>query len=337
VNTGDDMANISDVAKLSGFSKTTVSRVINGSPLVKPEKRARILQAMEELGYTPNPSARKLRGSVTTTIGVLVPRLVNPFFAELVDKIEQEAQRHGYNVLISQSNEEPGKELSFLNLLKTKQVDGLILTAVVNEWENILPYLKYGPIVVCNEQIDQTDVAVVRPDQAKGTSLGVQHLIEQGHSQIGYCTGGDFSEKSKGRDRNIAFLKILKKAHLPFHEDWIFTHRHTISDGKDVFKEWFKLSNRPTALFANSDEVACGIILAAKEHGINIPKELAVVGFDDQPIAEIITPSLTTIHQPIQQMAKQAVHCLLQQLSPEDFSLEKMDSLDMKLIIRQST
>jgi len=259
VNTGDDMANISDVAKLSGFSKTTVSRVINGSPLVKPEKRARILQAMEELGYTPNPSARKLRGSVTTTIGVLVPRLVNPFFAELVDKIEQEAQRHGYNVLISQSY------------------------------------------------------------------------------QIGYCTGGDFSEKSKGRDRNIAFLKILKKAHLPFHEDWIFTHRHTISDGKDVFKEWFKLSNRPTALFANSDEVACGIILAAKEHGINIPKELAVVGFDDQPIAEIITPSLTTIHQPIQQMGKQAVHCLLQQLSPEDFSLEKMDSLDMKLIIRQST
>jgi len=331
------MATINDVAKLSGLSKTTVSRVINGSPLVKPEKRARVLQAMKDLGYTPNPSARRLRGSITTTIGVLVPRLTNPFFAGLVDTIEREAQRYGYRVLISQSNEEAEKEKTFLDLLKTKQIDGVILTSVINDWSDVVPYLSYGPIVLCNEQIDQTDIPVIRPDQEYGAYLGAQHLVNKGHERIGYCTGGDFSPTSKGRDRNQGFKSALREADVTLNPNWVFTHRHTIEDGKVVFQEWSRLRERPSAIFANSDEVACGIILAAKETGIRIPEDLAVIGFDDQPIAQIIDPPLTTIHQPVQGMGQRAVLSLLRQLSPEESEIKDLFPLDMELVVRQST
>jgi DNA-binding LacI/PurR family transcriptional regulator len=332
------VATISDVVKLSGLSKTTVSRVINNHPYVSKEKREAVLNAMKELGYVPNPSARRLRGQLTTTIGVIVPRIVNPFFSYLVNAIEQAAFQKGYQVLISQSNEDKNKELAFLNLLKTKQVDGIIMTSIENEWETIKPYKDFGPLLFCNEYLNEANVPIIRLDQCKGAYIGVKHLIERGHKKIAYCTGGLFAEDGKDKDRNQGYQKALKEAGITVNPKWVFVNQHTIEDGKQVIKQILAMDegDRPTAVFTGSDEIASGMMIEAKEHGITIPGDLAIIGFDDQPLAEMLDPKLTTIRQPVNEMGEKAVEVIIDMLSNLEAEVENYE-LPIELVVRQST
>jgi LacI family transcriptional regulator len=330
------VATISDVAKLSGLSKTTVSRVINNHPYVSDKKRELVLNAMKELGYTPNPSARRLRGQLTTTIGVIVPRIVNPFFSYLVNSIEQAAFKMGYQVLIGQSYEDKEKELAFLNLLKTKQVDGIIMTSIENDWDTIESYREYGSILLCNDYVNQSEVPMIRLDQTKGAYLGVKHLIEKGHKKIAYCTGGLFDEHGKGKDRNQGFQKALHEAGIKINPQWIFVDQHTIEDGKQVMKQILEMDDRPTAIFTGSDEVACGIMIQAKELGLSVPSELAIIGFDDQPIAEILDPKLTTIRQPVDLMGEKSIEVMIEMLENPELEIQNYE-LPIELIVRQST
>lgn len=330
------MATISDVAKLSGLSKTTVSRVINNHPYVSDKKRALVHEAMNTLGYSPNPAARRLRGQLTTTIGVIVPRIVNPFFAHLINAIEQAAYQKGYQVLIFQSYEDKEKELAFLNLLKTKQVDGVILTSIENNWDLIAAYHQYGPLMLCNDYVNQELIPMIRLDQAKGAFLGIEHLIKKGHKKIAYCTGGLFDDEGKGKDRNQGFQKAMTEANIKVNPHWIFIDQHTIDDGKDVLNQLLKMKDRPTAIFTGSDEVATGIIIEAKERGLKIPADLAVVGFDDQPIAEIVEPNLTTIRQPVDLMGEKAIEGMIQMLENPPVKPEN-EQLPIELVVRKST
>jgi DNA-binding LacI/PurR family transcriptional regulator len=330
------MATISDVAKLSGLSKTTVSRVINNHPYVSDRKRELVHQAMKELGYTPNPAARRLRGQLTTTIGVIVPRIVNPFFAYLVDSIEQAAYKKGHQVLICQSNEDKDKELAFMDLLKTKQVDGIIMTSIENEWEMIRSYKEYGVILLCNDYVNDASVPMIRLDQAKGAYLGIQHLLEKGHHKIAYCTGGLFDEEGKGKDRNHGFQKAMNHAGVKVNPKWIFVDQHTIEDGRSVLKQILEMKDRPTAVFTGSDEVAAGVMMEAKQQGLLIPDDLAIIGFDDQPLAEILDPKLTTIRQPVDQMGDKSIEIMIEMLENPEMEIQNVE-LPIELIIRQST
>ncbi|WP_411343153.1 LacI family DNA-binding transcriptional regulator [Paenibacillus sp. WLX1005] len=330
------MVNIIDVARHAGVSKTTVSRVINNYPHISPDKRRQVMEAMEELGFVPNPSARKLRGQVPTTIAVIVPKIVNPFFAYLVDAIEQEGQRHGYQTLICQTNEKKDKELSYLDLLKNKQADGIIMASIENEWSEIEPYTQYGPIVLCNEYVNQNDVPTIRADQYEGTYAAMRHLIDRGHRKIMYCTGGLFTDYGKDKDRNQAYQKALQEAGIAVDPAWILIDRHTIQDGKQVMQTILDMPDRPTAVFTGSDEIASGLMMAARQAGMRIPDDLAIIGFDDQPIAEVLSPSLSTIRQPIPAMGKHAVQMLLQLINQEPLS-KPLCKLPVELIIREST
>ncbi|MDR4950331.1 LacI family DNA-binding transcriptional regulator [Neobacillus cucumis] len=330
------MSTISDVAKLSGLSKTTVSRVLNNHPYVSEDKKKKVLKAMKELGYSPNPAARRLRGQLTTTIGVIVPRIVNPFFSYLVNAIEQTAFTQGYQVLICQSNEDKEKELAFLNLLKTKQIDGIVMTSLENDWGIIEQYTEYGPIVLCNEYLNNPDVPIVRIDQNKGAYIGINHLIQQGHRKIAYCTGGLFDEQGKDKDRNQGFQKALKEAGIMINPKWIFVNQHTIEDGKRVINQILEMDDRPTAVFTGSDEVAGGMMIKAKEHGLNIPDDIAIIGFDDQPIAELLDPQLTTIRQPVNQMGEKAVEVIIDLLNNPEKRISSYE-LPIELVIRKST
>lgn len=330
------MPTIYDVAKLSGLSKTTVSRVINNHSYVSEEKKNRVLKAMKELNYTPNPSARKLRGQVTTTIGVIVPRIINPFFSYLVDSIEQVAYKKGYHVLIFQSNEDKEKELAFLNLLKTKQVDGIIMTSIENDWSLIEPFTEYGPILLCNEYVNNANVPIVRLNQYKGAYIGVKHLLEKGHRKIGYCTGGLFAEEGKDKDRNQGYQKALQEAGIQPDPKWIFVNQHSIEDGKQVVKKILSMEDRPTAIFTGSDEIAGGMMIEAKESGLSIPNDLAIIGFDDQPLAQMLDPKLTTIRQPIDQMGIKAMEILIDMLNDSESKVETFE-LPIELVVRSST
>ncbi|QFY74359.1 LacI family transcriptional regulator [Priestia megaterium] len=330
------MPTIYDVAKLSGLSKTTVSRVINNHSYVSEEKKNRVLKAMKELNYTPNPSARKLRGQVTTTIGVIVPRIINPFFSYLVDSIEQVAYKKDYHVLIFQSNEDKEKELAFLNLLKTKQVDGIIMTSIENDWSLIEPFTEYGPILLCNEYVNNANVPIVRLNQYKGAYIGVKHLLEKGHRKIGYCTGGLFAEEGKDKDRNQGYQKALQEAGIQPDPKWIFVNQHSIEDGKQVVKKILSMEDRPTAIFTGSDEIAGGMMIEAKESGLSIPNDLAIIGFDDQPLAQMLDPKLTTIRQPIDQMGIKAMEILIDMLNDSESTVETFE-LPIELVVRSST
>ncbi|WP_281426463.1 LacI family DNA-binding transcriptional regulator [Paenibacillus sophorae] len=330
------MTTIIDVARLAGVSKTTVSRVINNYPHISPDKKNQVLKAMEQLGFTPNPSARRLRGQLATTIAVVVPKIVNPFFSYLVDAIEQVGYRNGYQTLICQTNEDKEKELSYLNLLKTKQADGIIMTSIENDWAEIEPYTEFGPIVLCNEYINKTDVPMIRVDQYQGTYIAVKHLIERGHRKIAYCTGGLFTDFGKDKDRNQGYQKALEEAGIQVNPSWILVDKHTIEDGKQVMQLLMEMKDRPTAVFAGSDEIAGGLMMAAKKAGLRIPDDLAIIGFDDQPIAEVLDPGLTTIRQPIAQMGKKAGEILLAMLN-ESCPNPAVYELPVELIVREST
>ncbi|MBG9812066.1 LacI family transcriptional regulator [Bacillus endophyticus] len=330
------MPTIKDVAQLSGISKTTVSRVINNKGYVSEEKKALVLKAMEELEYYPNLAARRLRGQLTTTIGVIVPKITNPFFSYLVDAIEEAAYEKGYQVLIFQSNEDPKKELTFLNLLKTKQVDGVIMTSVENDWTKVKSFIKHGPIVFCNVYIEKSTVPTVRLNQYQGTYDGIKHLIERGHRKIAYCTGGFFKKEGKGKERNQGYQKALEEAGISINLNWIFVNQHSIEDGKQVLRKILEMEEKPTAVFTGSDEVASGMVAEASVHGIRIPDDLAIMGFDDQPIARVVSPKLTTIKQPVDRLGEKAVEIIIDELNNAQ-SLDQYYELPIELIIRQST
>ncbi|WP_046175535.1 LacI family DNA-binding transcriptional regulator [Domibacillus indicus] len=330
------MATILDVAKRAGLSKTTVSRVINNQAHVSEEKRALVLQAMKELDYHPNPAARRLRGQLTMTIGVVVPAVTDPFFASLIAAVEQTAYEKGYKTMICQSSGDKEKERLFLNLLKTKQADGMIIGALENDWKDVQPFTKHGPIVLCNEDISEPSVPVIKFDQLSGTYTGIKHLIQQGHQKIGYCTGALFAEKGRDKDRNQGYQKAMAEAGLSINPAWIFVDRHTAEDGKQLLTHVMNMEDRPTAVFTGSDDIAAGMITQANEQGVRVPEDLAIMGFGNQPVAQWITPALTTIQQPADGMGRKSTQVILELLHNNQAGMEPYE-LASDIIIRKST
>ncbi|QAS51675.1 LacI family DNA-binding transcriptional regulator [Halobacillus litoralis] len=329
------MATIEDVAKLAGLSRTTVSRVINDQPYVTEEKRQRIIQAMNDLGYVPNSSARRLRSQRTETIAVLLPRLTNPFFGNLIEAMEEKASEWGYQVIVCQTHDSKKKEMDYLQLLKTKQVDGIIMASLVNDWEVVEPYLESGPIVFCNEYMDESCIPMVHMDHKQAAYEATVHLLEQGCKQIAYVTGGPESHLSK--ERRKGFTSALSEYNLPFIEDMTIDWAMDVSDGQKVFHMISNEFTQVDGIFTGSDEVAAGLIYEAASSDWRIPDDLAVVGFDNQMLSLLMVPSVTTIEQPVKQMADKTVEVLIQQLlHPGTLPAQKY-VFPHQLLIRNST
>ncbi|MDR7071174.1 LacI family DNA-binding transcriptional regulator [Fictibacillus barbaricus] len=328
------MATIQDVAKLAGLSRTTVSRVINRHPYVTEEKKKLVTKAMQELNYVPNSSARRLRRQQTETIAVYVPRITNPFFSHLVEVMEKEAAKKGYQLILCQTQYKKEQERNFLELLKTKQVDGLILTSIENDWSQFEPYLTFGPIVVCNEYSDEAQVPSVFLNQIEGSYLGTKHLIDRGYTKLGYCAGNHKSSRIS-KDRKIGFLKALEDAGIEMKNEWFFNKAYSVQDGFEVFEAVIKMDNPPEAIFTGSDEVAAGIAKAAKDAGWKVPEDIAIIGFDNQPLAELM--DLTTVEQPIERIARHAMELMVEAIKVKKPLNRKEIILPFQLIKRSST
>ncbi|TSB45685.1 LacI family DNA-binding transcriptional regulator [Alkalicoccobacillus porphyridii] len=311
------MATIKDVAKLSGISRSTVSRVINNHPYVNDEKRSRVKQAMKELGYFPNSSAQRLRGSKTRTIAVLISRIVNPFFSGLVDAMDEVATESGYQLILCNTRGSRERELKYLDLLKTKQVDGVILASVENNWEDIKPYLGYGPIVSCNEYTAQTDIPSFKINHYEATFQAIIHFIKNGRKKIAFCCGDEPIGSDLGVDREKGFFQALSEHDLLFQDEWYFKNVSSVEDGRGVLKRIEKMDDRPDAIFTGSDEVAMGIIAQSQLSSIIVPQDLSVIGFDDQQMSGVLKPGLTTIKQPIKQMGRETMTYMLQILNKQ--------------------
>lgn len=337
------MATISDVAKASGLSVSTVSRVINNKPHVAEAKRQRVLEAMDQLGYAPLQAARQMRGSGSGNIAVAVPTITNPFFAKLVDSIEKTCRADGYRTLIVQTKGEVDGEIGALELLRMQHADGLVLCAIENEWDKILSYATYGALAVCNEYNDDDSVSMVFARQYEGFFGATQYLMGRGHKKIAYCTGSrHFGERPTGAnlntDRYNGYLGALKSRGVTANPDWLFERVSTMEDGRAVVRRILAMFERPDAIIAGSDEAAAGIELEAQHCRIRVPEDLAIIGVDDQPIASVLPVPLTTIRQPSEEEGVLVAKDLIRQLTDTDGtpSTPARHALSLELVVRSS-
>ncbi|RRN73893.1 LacI family DNA-binding transcriptional regulator [Peribacillus simplex] len=329
------MTKLSEVAKLCNVSKTTVSRVLNNHPYVSKEKREQILKVIKELDYVPSSLARNFRTNKTKTIAILVPRFDHPFFAQLIKGVSLAALENDYKVLIFQTFYDSKNELDVMERLKNREVDGVILGALENEWNLIEPYLTYGPILLCNEYHYSAPIPIIGYDELEATYKAVDHLIKKGHKKIGFCYDTSYSQAQS--QRKEGFLKALADNNLLHNEDWIFGHGFNIEDGFRICDEIFKLKEKPTALFTGNDQVAAGIIKRATALDYKIPEYLAIVGYDNQSICQVTTPTITTIDIPIMELGQRSAIELIKYLN-NDLELKRdVIKLPAKLKIREST
>lgn len=298
------MSTIKDIAKLAGVSITTVSRVLNNHPYVKDEKRRKVLQVIEELNYQQNMNAIHLVKGKTFMVGVVLPYADHPYFQSIVGGIIKAATSSEIAVLLCPTNYSQIDEIKYLEMMKRKQIDGVIICSRANTWEVILPFAEYGPLVAC-ELVEELPCAYT--DHFDAFSSALNFLIKEGHKTIGYSVARENSNSSKAR--LSAYHDVLEKNNLPINESFIFPDCIDIEDGKRIVKELVQLKDRPTALLVNGDEVAAGILLQAKKEGLNVPADLSVIGFDNQPFSEAL--ELTTIDQHLNEIGKKAFDLFL--------------------------
>ncbi|WP_413522949.1 LacI family DNA-binding transcriptional regulator [Lactococcus raffinolactis] len=326
------MTKISDVAEKTGYSITTISRAINDHPYVSDKTKKKIFDAMKELDYYPNNVAQQLRGKGTKLIGVIISFVINPFFTYLVDAIEKAAYQVGYQIVILQTLEEPEREKKFIEMLKKRQLDGLIMTSLDDDSPEVLKLIEAGKIVVCNRYLGEQNIPLIHVDEKKATYEATYYLLSKGHRKIGYVTGNRGSMLPVD-PRFEGYVQALKEFDIEPNSNYIFPRRLTISDGKSTLTDVLALGEeRPDALLVISDEVASGILSQCHLLNIKVPETLAIIGFDDQPIAEALYPGLTTVRQPIKEMGEYVAALIIANIEHREHP--KRPELNTKLIIR---
>lgn len=331
------MATIKDVAKRADLSVSTVSRYLNQHPYISDDKKKRIKAAMEELNYTPSSIATQLRSKKGTMIGILVSRITNPFFSYLVDAIEKQAKEHGYNVLIMQTYDDSDAEMKMLEMLKQSVINGLIMCSVEGDAKIIEDYQTFGPIVFCNEQLPEAAVPQVITNQEQATYEAIQFLIKKNYQKIAYCTGGTLTTKGHGKTRTQGFERAMLEQKLAIKKEWIFQQVHTIEDGHQVAKQLIELpeSNRPDAIFTNSDEVAMGILEYTLQQKLQVPEDIAIMGFDNQPFTSLLAVPLTTINQPVAALGAESTKLLISLIEETTYQVDQ-SQLELTLVQRKS-
>lgn len=322
--------------RLAVVSKSTVSRVLNESSNVDEETRKKVLQAIKELKYKPNSFARNFRNRETKLIAVVIPNISNAFLGKLVQGMEDVAVKNGYNIILCNTGENADREIQYVSMLEQKQVDGIILTALRNPLEMIKPYLKYGPIILASEYLDDDFLPSVCIDNIAAAQKATEYLIKSGHERIAFINGP--KNIILCRDRKTGYINVINNNGLSVCDYLIQHNDFTIEGGYKSTERLLKLTDRPTAIFVANDEMAVGAVKSLQKHGLNAPKDMAVIGFDNVPVSTVVEPNLTTIDQPIYKIGFEAVNLLITCLRSGIDSIEhRRITLKTKLCIRQSS
>lgn len=329
------MVTIQDVAARAGVSSTTVSHVVNKTRPVSTELAARVAQAMAELGYQPNALARSLRRKRTHTLGMIVPDSANPFFAEVGRGIEDTCFASGYSVILCNSNDDPSRELLYIDLLIGKQVDGILLAPTGNQagLDGALQ-TRSIPMIVIDRDILGATVDRVHIDHAAGGYLATRHLIDLGHRRIGHIGGP--AQRSPVPDRSAGYRRALQEADLPLDDHLIVDGNFRDAGGYSGAQDLLALPDPPTAIFAGNDLMAIGALAAARKASVPVPAGLSVVGFDDIHLAGYMDPPLTTVAQPKYELGVIAAQLLLARLVQPELPVQRR-LLQAQLVVRQST
>jgi LacI family transcriptional regulator len=308
---------IADVAERAGVSQMTVSRVINSSAAVRSDKRARVERAIKELGYVPNRLARGLSARRLGVIAVLVPDLTNPFFTEIVHKIEEIANEQGLTVLLGNSDEQPAREADFLRTVAALRVDGAIIGATGDGAVASVRQLEAAgiPVVALDRRIDKLDLDIVLGATTEPAQLLTQHLIQHGHRRIGMIGGP--STASTSRERADGYRQALREARIDVDPSLYRESRFSRSDGFQIGLELLQQTEPPTALLTANSFLAFGVIGAADALGVSVPDDLAIASFDDFEIGPR-QPILTCADQPASEIAELAARRLLARMRGDE-------------------
>ncbi|MCR2823785.1 LacI family DNA-binding transcriptional regulator [Lederbergia panacisoli] len=310
------MPTIYDIAEKAGFSITTVSKVLNNYPGVNEKTRKKILSTIEEIGYQPNSNARSLMTKKYWTIGVVFIEELNigikhPFFSAVIESFRKRAEEFGYDLLLVSRNVE-NKRKSYLDRFRQRGVDGVIVVSPLNFNKEVQEILDYHiPSVFID--LYSKNVSVVNSDNAFGSEMAVDYLYSLGHRKIAHIAG---EEKTlAGQERRKGFIAAIEKYGLHLPETYIVSGGYfEFESGVLAMEQLLSLEDRPTAIFAASDMIALGAIKAIRNHGLKVPDDISIVGFDDIELAKHSTPSLTTIKQDTDLIGMQAADLLLKQI-----------------------
>jgi LacI family transcriptional regulator len=330
----DKLVTIADVAERAGVSQMTVSRVINGSAAVRDAKRSRVEQAINDLGYVPNRLARGLSARRLGVIAVLVPDLTNPYFTEIVHKIEEVANEQGLTVLLGNSDERPEREADFLQTVAALRLDGAIIGATGDSAAPSIKLLEGAgiPVVMIDRRIDKLDLDIVLGATTEPAELLTRHLIEHGHRRIGMIGGP--STASTSRERADGYRQALSHAQIEADPALYRESRFRRADGHRIGKELLEAKSPPTALLTANSFLAFGVISAAQELGLRVPDDLAIASFDDFEIGPR-EPILTCADQPASEIAELATRRLLARMRGDE-SEPRTVTVGTDLIIRSS-
>jgi LacI family transcriptional regulator len=331
------MATIKEVAAAANVSIATVSHVINGTRYVSDELKARVSQSMETLGYQPNSIARSLRSGQTKTIGMIVPDASNLYFAEIARAIEDVGYENGYSVILCNSDNNPEKQHSYNKTLIEKQIDGLIFISV-GAYEEDLALIKDAniPIVVFDRFVPPDTADVVLVDNRMGGRLAASHLIELGHHEVGCITGPE--ELPSSSDRVEGFLQLLRRENSEPPPEWLQSGDFQIQSGDSCMTRILDQPERPSAVFVCNDMMAIGAMNAIHRRGLRIPGDISIVGFDDIALSAAVHPPLTTVAQPITDLAATTCELLFNRmLNTDERGPTRSVILHPQLVIRAST
>lgn len=328
---------IRTVAAVAKVSIATVSRTINGSPLVSERLSKRVWQAIKQLNYFPNSHARTIVSGRSRLFGIIVENITNPFFPELIQSFEEVAVAHGYEILVSSSNSDPALLTTCVRRMLERKVEG-VAVMTFGEEEPILDQLTHRnvPIVLAEFKLDDPKASTILLDYSTGIQAAVDHLVKLGHSKIAFFAGPHKLHSAITREND--FRSAMQKAGLAIQKKWIVECDHTLKGGVAGYARMQELSARPSAIICSNDMTAIGVLRATYMEGLRVPQDLSVIGLDDIDFAEFTLPPLTSIRLSRIDLARAAFEALRQQAeNPVSPTIQREFLVSTSLVVRGST
>jgi LacI family transcriptional regulator len=330
------MATVRDVAKRAGVAPITVSRVVNNSGYVSEKTRTRVEAAIADLGYVPNVLARSLRSRRTDTLALILTDISNPFWTTLSRGVEDAASDAGFNVILCNTDESEIEQDKYLRVLLQKQVDGVLLVPARSALEPIqFVQSQDTPVVVLDRVIPDAQADTVRCDSEGGAYQLTRLLLSLGHRRIAMLSGPQ--GVSTAEDRVAGYQRALKEAGLGVDPALVYYGQFSLESGYTMTQQVLAVTPRPSGLFAGNNFIAIGALRALRDAGLQVPEDLALVGFDDLPADLVVDPFLTVVAQPAYEMGRRATELLLARLSGEAPEAYQEIVLPTVLIVRQSS
>jgi DNA-binding LacI/PurR family transcriptional regulator len=327
---------LSEVAKKAGVSMATVSRVINNSPKVHPETRLKVQQVIKNLKYHPNRVAKRLRNKNApgNLLGVLIPDIQNPFYVEVLRGIENIAYENKYALIVCNFSQDEKKEKLYLDILQSESIDGLIAAPANEHDQNVISVVKSGlPIVCVDRGLSDIDVDVILVENRNGAYSAVDYLAKAGYSRIAYISG--IPQIPSSQQREQGYRDALVANNLPIDKKLIKYGDSGHQSGVKLCEELLNLSTPPDAIFTGNNLITLGALETIHKRGLKIPKEIAIIGFDDMYWSISLNPPLTAVKQPAYEIGRRAAEQLIQRINNPSRPTVSM-IMKTELIIRSS-